>query len=72
MTITATYANTDTQLVQSLSDHNLELFTANSGPIATGNIVLQDAVPAYATFNAAAAANAANGQPYPIVTIDKA
>lgn len=72
MTITATYANAATQLVQSLSDHNAELFTATSGPIATGNIVLQNAAPAYATFNSAAAANAANGQPYPIVTIDKA
>ena len=72
MTITATYANTDTQLVQSLNDRNIELFTANSGPIATGNITLQDAAPAYATFNAAAVANAAAGQPYPIVTIDKA
>jgi hypothetical protein len=72
MTITATYANTDTQLVQSLSDRNTELFTANSGPVASGNIVLQDAAPAYATFNAAAAANAADGQPYPIVTIGNA
>lgn len=72
MTITATYANAATQLVQSLSDHNAELFTATSGPIATGNIVLPNAAPAYATFNSAAAANAANGQPYPIVTIDKA
>lgn len=72
MTITATYANAATQLVQSLSDRNTELFTANSGPIATGNIVLQDADPAYATFNAAAAANAAAGQPFPIVTIDQA
>ena len=72
MTITATYANAATQLVQSLSDHNAELFTSTSGPVATGNIVLQNAAPAYATFNSAAAANAANGQPYPIVTIDKA
>jgi hypothetical protein len=72
MTITATYANAATQLVQSLSDHNTELFTATSGPVATGNIVLQNASPAYATFNSAIAANAANGQPYPIVTIDKA
>jgi hypothetical protein len=72
LTITATYANAGTQLVQSLSDRNLELFTANSGPVATGNIVLQDAAPAYATFNAAAAANAAAGQPYPIVTIGNA
>lgn len=72
MTITATYANSATQKVQSLSILNAELFTANSGPVATGNITFQEADPAYATFNAAAAANAAAGQPYPIVTIDKA
>ena len=70
--ITATDANAATVYVQSLSDHNAELFTAESGPIATGNIVLQDADPAYASFNAAAAANAAAGQPYPIVTVDNA
>lgn len=70
--IAATDANASTAYVQSLSDHTLELFTAGSGPIATGNIVLQDADPAYASFNAAAAANAANGQPYPIVTVDNA
>lgn len=70
--ITATYANASTAYVQSLSDHNAELFTANSGPIATGNIVLEDASPAYASFNAAAAANAAAGQPYPIVTVNNA
>lgn len=67
--ITATFANAATDYVQSLSDRNTELFTATSGPVATGNIVLQNAAPAYATFNSAAAANAANGQPYPIVTI---
>jgi hypothetical protein len=72
MTITATYANSATQKVQSLSILNTELFTANSGPVATGNITFQEADPAYATFNAAATANAAAGQPYPIVTIDKA
>jgi hypothetical protein len=72
MTITATYANSDTVNVQSLSDHTAELFTATSGPIATGNIVLQNASPAYSSFNAAAAANAAAGQPYPIVTIGNA
>lgn len=71
MSITATYANTDTQLVQSISGHNAELFTANSGPVATGNIVLQDADPAFATFNSAEVANAAAGIPYPVVTIDK-
>lgn len=70
--ITATDANAATVYVQSLSDHNAELFTANSGPIATGNIVLEDADPAYASFNAAAAANAAAGQPYPIVTVNNA
>ena len=72
MTITATYANSGTVKVQSLSDHTAELFTANSGPIATGNIVLQDANPAFASFNAAAVANAAAGQPYPIVQIGNA
>jgi hypothetical protein len=70
--IAATDASNVTSYVQSLSDRNIEMFTANSGPIATGNIVFQDADPAYATFNAAAVANAAAGQPYPIVTIDKA
>ena len=69
MSITATYANADTVRVQSLSDHTLELFTATSGPIATGNIVLQNASPAFATFNTAYAANTYGSQPYPIVTI---
>lgn len=72
MTITATYANTDTQLVQSIGGHNAELFTAESGPVATGDIVLEDADPAFVTFNSAEAANASAGIPYPIVTIDKA
>lgn len=72
MTITATYANAATQLVQSLSDHTGELFTATSGPIATGNIVFPNAAPAFATFNDAAAANAAAGQPYPLVQIGNA
>ena len=72
MTITATYANSSTVKVQSLSDHTAELFTATSGPVATGNIVLQNANPAFSSFNAAAAANANPGQPYPIVTIGNA
>jgi len=72
MTITATYANTDTVKVQSLSDHTGELFTATSGPVATGNIVFPNAAPAFATFNDAAAANAAAGQPYPLVQIGNA
>lgn len=72
MSIIATYANTNTQLVQSLSDVNAELFTATSGPIATGNIVLANADPVYATFNSAVAANTANGLAYPLVQIASA
>ena len=72
MSIVATYANSATQRVQSLSDHTGELFTATSGPIATGNIVLQNAAPIFATFNSAAVANADAGQPYPLVTIANA
>jgi hypothetical protein len=72
MRILATYANSATQTVQSLSDHTGELFTATSGPIATGNIVFQNAAPVFATFNTAAAANATNGQPYELVTIASA
>lgn len=72
MTITATYANSATVKIQSLSDYSAEAFTATSGPVATGNIVLQNATPLYASFNSAATANAANGQPFPIVTIGNA
>ena len=72
MRILATYANSATQTVQSLSDHNGELFTATSGPIATGNIVLANATPVYVTFNTAEAANTNGGQPYEIVTIANA
>jgi len=72
MRILATYANSATQTVQSLSDHTGELFTATSGPIATGNIVFQNAAPVFATFNTAAVANADNGQPYELVTIASA
>ena len=82
MRILATYANAATQTVQSLSDRNSGLFTSTSGPIATGNIVLAgqptniygfvNSAPVFATFNTAAVANAANGQPYPIVTIASA
>lgn len=72
MTITATYANSGTVKVQSLSDHTAELFTSTSGPVASGNIVLQNANPAFASFNSAAAANANPAQPYPIVTIGNA
>jgi hypothetical protein len=69
MSILATYANTTTQRVQSLSDIDAELFTATSGPIATGNIVLANATPVYVTFNSAVAANTANGLIYPLVQI---
>jgi len=72
MRILATYANSATQTVQSLSDHTGELFTATSGPIATGNIVFQNAAPVFATFNRAAVANADAGQPYELVTIASA
>ena len=72
MRILATYANSATQTVQSLSDHTGELFTATSGPIATGNIVLANATPVYVTFNSAAVANADAGQPYSLVTIANA
>jgi hypothetical protein len=72
MRVIATYANSATQNIQSLSDHTGELFTATSGPIATGNIVFGNATPIFATFNTAIAANAANAQPYPIVTIANA
>lgn len=69
MSILATYANSATQYVQSLSDIDSELFTATSGPIASGNIVLANADPVYATFNSAVAANTANGLFYPLVQI---
>jgi len=72
MNILSTYANSSTQFVQSLSDVNAELFTATSGPIATGNIVLANADPAFATFNSAVAANTANGLIYELVQIASA
>jgi hypothetical protein len=82
MRVIATYANAATQAVQYISDHNNGLFTADSGTVATGNIVLDgqpgniygyvNTAPVTATFNSAADANAANGQPYPIVVIASA
>jgi hypothetical protein len=72
--IEGTYANSSTVYVQSLSDHTAELFTADSGvtalPNETANI--NNAAPAYSTFNTAYDANTYGGQPYPIVTINKA
>jgi hypothetical protein len=64
MSIIATYANSSTTRVQSLSDHTLEIF-------GTGN-ELPNSTPAFATFNTAYAANTYGGQPYPIVTINNA
>lgn len=74
MSIIATYANAATVSVQSISGHSAELFTATSGPIATGDIVFTDAAPAYSSFNTAIAAdgNIANAQPYPVVTVGNA
>ena len=72
MRIIATYANSVPVAVQSLSDHTTELFSANSGPVASGNIIFEDATPAFATFNAAAVANTANAMPYPLVQIANA
>jgi hypothetical protein len=72
--IEGTYANSSTVYVQSLSDHTAELFTADSGvtalPNETANI--NNSSPAFSTFNTAYAANTYGGQPYPIVTINKA
>lgn len=72
--IQGTYANSSTVYVQSLSDHTAELFTADSGvtalPNETANI--NNSSPAFSTFNTAYAANTYGGQPYPIVTINKA
>lgn len=72
MRILATYANSATQTVQSLSDHTGELFTATSGTIATGTANINNSAPVFATFNTAAAANSTGGQPYAIVTIASA
>jgi hypothetical protein len=72
MSIIGTYANAATVLVQSLSDHTAELFTATSGTTATLTDNINNSAPAFSTFNTAYAANTYGGQPYPIVTINKA
>ena len=74
MSIIATYANTATTLVQSLSDHTVEIFTATSGETALPNETanINNSSPAFGTFNTAYAANTYGGQPYPIVTINQA
>ena len=73
MNIVGTYANAATINVQSLSDHTAELFTATSGTTAPlpGDDI-NNSAPAFSTFNTAYAANTYGGQPYPIVTINKA
>jgi hypothetical protein len=84
MHIIATDAASVTYSVQTLSDHTVGLFNTDSGPVATGNIVLPgqptgtagyiNTSPAFATFNSANAANSSTGtaQPYPIVQIASA
>ena len=72
--IQGTYANSSTVFVQSLSDHTAELFTSTSGTTALPNETanINNSSPAFSTFNTAYAANTYGGQPYPIVTINKA
>ena len=74
MNIVGTYANAATVNVQSLSDHTAELFTATSGTTADPNNTanINNSSPAFSTFNTAYAANTYGGQPYPIVSINKA
>lgn len=72
MSIGYTDASANTGYVQSLSDHNAELFSSASSPVATDVIDFPNAGNAFVTFNAAEAANVANAMPYPLVTIDKA
>lgn len=74
MSIVATYANAATTLVQSLSDHTVEIFTATSGETALPNETanINNSSPAFGTFNTAYAANTYGAQPYPIVTINNA
>jgi hypothetical protein len=74
MSIIATYANAATTLVQSLSDHTVEIFTATSGETALPNETanINNSSPAFGTFNTAYAADTYGGQPYPIVTINQA
>lgn len=62
LNIIATYANSSTAFVQSLSDYNMEIFD--------GDNTLGNSEPAIATFNTAYAANTYGGQPYPIVVIN--
>ena len=72
MSIIATYANSATQRVQSLSDHTGELFTSTSGTVATDTANINNSAPVFATFNSAAVANVSNAMPYSLVTIASA
>ena len=58
--VQATYANSANTGAFSFSDHNGELF---------GDGTLANSDPAFLTFGSAEAADAANGVPYPVVTI---
>lgn len=62
--IISTDAGAADTLVLSISDHTAELFG--------GDDTLANSTPAYVTFGSAAAANAAAGMPFPLVTINKA
>jgi len=61
MSITATDAGSATIYINRLSDHNADGF---------GNVTT--ALPYVVTFNTAEAANANPGQPYPIISVNKA
>lgn len=61
MTIIATYANTSTAYVQSLTNHGAEIYG--------GDNTYANSSPSYSSFNAATAADTTVGRPYPIVTI---
>lgn len=61
MNILATYANSATAYVQSLSDIRSQVFYNTANAVAAPDV--------YASFNAAATANAAAGITYPVVTI---
>jgi hypothetical protein len=61
MNIVATYANSATAYVQSLSDIRSQVFYDTSNAVFAPDV--------YASFNSAATANAAAGITYPVVTI---
>jgi len=71
MVLTATYANSATVAVQSISDHTAELFSSTSGTSATlnGNVSVANSTPVFVTMNTAATANANAGIQFPVVVI---